>query len=441
MEIGIRLVAQNYDVRTGKIIQEEIIKDEKVSKARTLKELGYIHIEQIDFLQKIQEFKISRQIILNHLTKCPICDSKTHKLGMIKSKFHAILTDHKVSIQKVACKCGWVGRSTIEGIYGSAMHPDLLKKQALQGSKESYKKSSVTLNAESAGKRAINSHSQIFKTVKAIGESLEKIKSADDYVKKVISAETIIVNIDGGHIKARGNNRSFEAMIATVYRPENLKYVDKNHNILTSKTIVASAKDDEQSAIKAQFKTACQTQGMDLSTNVICLADGASNCWSIAHSIEDKCQNLTFILDWFHISMKFKNIAIPEEQKELYDKVKWCLWHGRVDIALIRMEQLKSLIEDAATAVKLRKLTTYIKNNEDGIVNYSKRRRMGLVYTSNLAEGTVNTLINERQKGKQNMLWGREGAHNVLQIRASIRSKLWDSDWRKVESKIYKIAA
>lgn len=72
---------------------------------------------------------------------------------------------------------------------------------------------------------------------------------------------------------------------------------------------------------------------MDLSTNVICLADGAANCWSIAHSIEDKCQNLTFILDWFHISMKFKNIAIPDEHKELYDKVKWCLWwHGRVDM-------------------------------------------------------------------------------------------------------------
>ena len=441
MEIGIRLVAQNYDIGTGKIIQEEIIKDEKVSKARTLKELGYIHIEQIDFLQKIQEFKISHQIMLNHLTKCPICDSKTHKLGMIKSKFHAILTDHKVSIQKVACKCGWVGRSTIEGIYGSTMHPDLLKKQALQGSKESYKKSSVTLNAESAGKRAINSHSQIFKTVKAIGESLEKIKSADDYVKKVISAETIIANIDGGHIKARGNNRSFEAMIATVYRPENLKYVDRNHNILTSKTIVASAKDDEQSAIKAQFKTACKIQGMDLSTNVICLADGAANCWSIAHSIKGKCQNLTFILDWFHVSMKFKNIAIPDEHKELYDKVKWCLWHGRVDIALIRIEQLKSSVEDTATVAKLRKLITYIKNNEDGIINYSKRRRMGLVYTSNLAEGTVNTLINERQKGKQKMLWGREGAHNVLQIRASIRSKLWDSDWKKVESKIYKIAA
>ena len=56
--------------------------------------------------------------------------------------------------------------------------------------------------------------------------------------------------------------------VLIVYRPENLKYVDKNHNILISKTSVASAKDDEQSAIKALFKTACKTQGMDLSTNM-----------------------------------------------------------------------------------------------------------------------------------------------------------------------------
>ena len=52
MEIGIRFVAQNYDIRTGKVVQEVIIKDEKVSKAHTLSELGYIHIEQVDFLQK-----------------------------------------------------------------------------------------------------------------------------------------------------------------------------------------------------------------------------------------------------------------------------------------------------------------------------------------------------------------------------------------------------
>jgi hypothetical protein len=36
------------------------------------------------------------------------------------------------------------------------------------------------------------------------------------------------------------------------------------------------------------------------------------------------------------------------------------------------------------------------------------------------------------------MLWGRDGAHNVLQIRASVFSNLWDDDWEKAESEIYK---
>jgi len=46
-------------------------------------------------------------------------------------------------------------------------------------------------------------------------------------------------------------------------------------------------------------------------------------------------------------------------------------------------------------------------------VNYGTRKKEGLPYTSNQAESTVNTLINNSQKGKQKMLWSREGAHYV----------------------------
>ena len=180
---------------------------------------------------------------------------------------------------------------------------------------------------------------------------------------------------------------------------------------------------------------------MTSTTKVICLADGAENCWSIAHSIENDCQKITFILDWFHISMKFKNIAIPDDHYALYAKVKWHLWHGKPETSLIRWEQLKKLIEDKSTLTKLNKLATYISNNKEGIINYGVRKRAGLVYTSNLAESTVNTLINERQKGKQKMLWSRDGAHHVLQIRASMASNTWNNDWDKIEQKLYKQAA
>lgn len=439
METGIRLVAQHYNIKTNEIIDESVLHESHVSKAEVLKELGYLHTEQVDFLQKIQDFKIERQILLNCLPVCPKCKSKTKKAGTFKSNFHAALTDHKVVMQRTSCKCGWFSPSSIDKLFGSTMHPDLLEKQALQGSKESYEKSSQSLNAESAGKRSINSHSQVYKSVKKVGELLETIKSSEGNKGKEV--DTLIATIDGGHIKSRGNNRSFEAMVATVYCPTNVSFIDKNHNAITLKTLVASAKDDQKKTMKALFKGACRVQGMTHSTELTCIADGADNCWEIALSIKNECKKITVVLDWFHIAMKFKNIAIPDKYSELFNKVKWHLWHGKPDTSLMRLEQLKDLFEDSSIISKLNKLSNYITNNRQGIVNYRARKKLGLSYTSNVAECTVNTLINERQKGKKKMLWTREGAHNILQIRASSFSNSWKDDWKKVESKIYPKAA
>ena len=130
------------------------------------------------------------------------------------------------------------------------------KKQALQGAQTSYEKSSQYLNAESAHKRPVNSHSQIYRSVKLVGAQLESVRSSanDNNEKAIKPADFLITQIDGGHIKARGTARSFEAMVAKIYRPEALSYVDKNHNTLNSKTVVASAKDGQQETMKVLFK-------------------------------------------------------------------------------------------------------------------------------------------------------------------------------------------
>jgi hypothetical protein len=156
---------------------------------------------------------------------------------------------------------------------------------------------------------------------------------------------------------------------------------------------------------------------------------------------QKKCKKITFILDWFHIAMKFKNITIPDECAALYEKVKWHVWHGKSETALMRLHQLKCLITDELTIIKLNKLASYISRNKGSIINYGARKRSGLTYTSHLAESTVNTLINDRQKGRKKMLWSREGAHHVLQIRASVLSGLWMDDWKKLKSNIYQKAA
>jgi hypothetical protein len=75
--------------------------------------------------------------------------------------------------------------------------------------------------------------------------------------------------------------------------------------------------------------------------------------------------------------MKFQNISIPEEQKELLQSVKWNLWQVNCDKALDNLTELMKIEEitkDKSLSAKLSKLLTYISNNKAGIVNYEQRK-------------------------------------------------------------------
>ena len=140
---------------------------------------------------------------------------------------------------------------------------------------------------------------------------------------------------------------------------------------------------------------------------------------------------MTCILDWFHISMKMKNIALPEQFKIKFLRIKWHLWRGNVERALLRLSQLAKEVTADKAIDKINKFTTYIAINRERIVDYRTRKNNGLVFTSNLAESTVESLINRRCKGQQHMRWSREGLDPLLQIRAALNSKgEWESKWR-----------
>ena len=58
------------------------------------------------------------------------------------------------------------------------------------------------------------------------------------------------------------------------------------------------------------------------------------------------------------------------------------------------------------------------------------RQNKGLIFTSNLAESTVESLINQRCKGQQHMRWSRDGLDPLLQFRTAIGSNDWDKIWK-----------
>jgi len=448
MTNAIRIITEHYDTTTGIILSSRIIDDREVKKPVDMVDLGYLHKEQINILLLLQDFKLNHQadLLNSNDVKCPKCSSKTYKYGVRKSKLHAALTDHEVSIQRIRCTCGWISESTVEGIYGSSIHPELLEKQLKQSSEHSYRKAQTSLNAESVEKRAINNTERLRRTVSMAAKVIESERLADrTEVKEEEAAKELVVVVDGGHIKSNiKDSRSFEAMVGSVFKPENLVFVDKHHNEIIQKTSVASALSDNQKTIKQLVLNACKKEGMSSKiTKLICLTDGANNCWSITKTLKAHCKESEQILDWFHITKRFTVIrnSINEELKNSLDEVKWCLWHGNYEKVLLKIDQLIKIVSTEKLTNLLKELSEYLERNKLYLVNYQDKASNSLPYTSTYAEVSVNSIINIRQKCNQKMQWSRQGSHDVLQLRTSIFSKTWENDMNTVKMGLYKQAA
>lgn len=428
-----------------KEIKKITIETGQVKTVKSLLDLGLRHEEQIRILKKIQDEIIALQSpqLATQLGSCIQCGGKMIKAGYNQSDFHAVFTDHKVKTQRQICNnCGWRNIPSVKSLFGASSHPDLVKLQCETGAEHTYRDAQVILNKQSLVKRKINNHEQIHNVIKKIGGYIAQTIE-EDKIGLVEKAKELMVQIDGGHLKDKDpDKRSFEAMTAVIYRPENVIKNKKQNSKIISKHCAASALADDQEYMKKAVLVAAKKQGLSSDTNVIALCDGADNCWNIADSLRNHCSSLLGILDWFHIAMKFKNIALPKTQKAILEKAKWCLWYGKVDAAVGKLEILITKIKNSTKITKLFKLKNYLINNKKYIVDYGSRKNNNLPFTSHMAESTVESLINQRCKGHQHMRWTRDGVHKLLQTRAYITSNDWCNGWlNKIMSAMYKLSS
>ena len=147
--------------------------------------------------------------------------------------------------------------------------------------------------------------------------------------------------------------------------------------------------------------------------------------------LKPHCHSLELILDWFHIGKKFQNVmnALGENFSESLEKAKWSLWHGNVDESLQKLTLIQDNITDEQKRSRLKGLQDYLENKRDYLINYDAREKANKAFTSQVAESHIDSIINARHKRKQKMQWTREGAHNVLQIRALMASNKWEEQW------------
>ncbi|MBV8887533.1 MAG: ISKra4 family transposase [Chroococcidiopsidaceae cyanobacterium CP_BM_RX_35] len=434
MEYELRIIVEKVSVSNQEVVRRDTIKTYDIKRPASILDLGLRHAEQISLSEKVQNAVLAEQAsLLDSGNKvCPLCGQKLKKNGSRTSNFHAVFSDHELRIQQHCCEnpeCSWRSSPTVNSLFGTSIHPDLGKIQCEQGALYSYREAQKNLTKINYFSRSINNHTQVKRITGKVGEILAQQNYQTPTSEECAAPATeLIVQVDGGHIPVQDKQqRSFEALSAVVYRPEQIRQVDKNHRQIIEKTCVVSAVKDNLNTMKAYVINAALKQGISTETKVTGLADGALNCWSVLLSLQPHCQSLECILDWFYIGKRFQNVnqALGGDFEKSLESAKWELWHGKAEVALAKLALMRKNVKDSEKKAQLKGLSAYLKNNQDYLVNYEQRQQAGQTFTSQVAESYIESLINARHKRTGKMQWTREGAHQVLQIRAMMASNQW----------------
>ena len=185
---------------------------------------------------------------------------------------------------------------------------------------------------------------------------------------------------------------------------------------------------------KRRLYEVLHSQGLQMNQDIAFLSDGDDTLRALQLEMSPKA---THILDWFHLTMKLTVLEqygkglvqceaeLGEQICDQIERLKWSLWHGQVDKALGKIDDLESAIEPfSKTYARFPKLVkalsalrTYIVNNRHLIPNYGERYRNGEPIATGFVESTVNEVVSKRFCKKQQMQWSKEGAHLLLQTR------------------------
>ncbi|MCP4764298.1 MAG: transposase family protein, partial [archaeon] len=361
MDYMLRVIVEKVDLKTKDVVSRNTVEEREIKQPKKIIELGLLHEDQINLLKKIQQLILEEQSLTISCGEqhCPNCGFKLKKNGYKQSNFHAVFSDHKLKIQRYICpKCNSNHVPSIKSLFGTSMHPDLYKLQSEMGSAFSFFKSECQLSNLCKSKREINNHQRIKRTVNAVGEEVFNI-NINGKINATKAASSLVVQIDGRHIKDKDpNKRSFEALSAKIYKPENIVKTSKDRTEIKDKTCVASAKKDRQKSMKLLIEKGAKKQGFTSKTKVTVIADGAQNCWNSIDLLKENCSKIECILDWFHIAKEFQPLlnSLIEEEKEFIESIKWNLWNGKSEKALSKITEVMGKFEDESVKMRLKKI-------------------------------------------------------------------------------------
>ena len=228
-------------------------------------------------------------------------------------------------------------------------------------------------------------------------------------------------------------------------------WFDKQHNfeVIVGKSVLSFGEDEDAKSPshkrlgfvqtldtkpKRRLYEVLQSQGLQMNQEITFLSDGDDTLRKLQLEMSPMA---THLLDWFHLTMRLTVLdqygkglvqceaVLGEAIRNQIERLKWSLWHGQVDKALGKIDDLEISIEPfhetyarfPRLVKALSELRTYIVNNRHLIPNYGERYHNGETIATGFVESTVNEVVSKRFCKKQQMQWSKEGAHLLLQTR------------------------
>lgn len=159
---------------------------------------------------------------------------------------------------------------------------------------------------------------------------------------------------------------------------------------------------------KRRLYEVVHSQGLQMNQEITLLADGNDTLRALQLEMSP---HATHMLDWFHVTMRLTvldqygkglvhcDAVLGKEIREKIECLKLSLWHGQVDKALGKIDDLALSIEPFNETytrfnplVKaLSTLCTYIGNNRHLIPNYGQRYHKGEAIATGFVESTVKS--------------------------------------------------
>jgi len=265
----------------------------------------------------------------------------------------------------------------------------------------------------------------------------------EDWEQQPLPDSPITVGIDGGYVRAAHKQGWFE--------------------VIAGKSVVSFRRKEEGEVSSAQCFGFVQTydekprrrlweslksQGMQENQQVVFMSDGGEDVRQVQEYLHPNSEHL---IDWFHITMRLTVLqqqtkALQAERSDegaaaskQIESVKHLLWHGNVDEALDRIDNLfvdLDLIRRQSApadklAVGIADLRTYIRNNRGSIPNYGERYRQGETISTAYVESTIHPVVSRRLVKKQQMQWTLKGAHLLLQTRTKVLNNELEDVFRR----------